>query len=283
MKVVVVFAICGAAMVLGGCNAPAAPPERELPAASDLPACKFVQKSSDGSESVLGSIYFISHFAIETSTAQGAHDVVFDLEEMSWTVPATGERKTLAECREWTKNLADEIRKKLAASKDDRAKTLFRRMLEPGFTTTRDGDTLVIKNEIVSYTARDPLRPSEATIANYFRFDQLSTYRKCMQSGQQLPYMGLEAASQMWRHDFLPGSLSIHITPPGGEPISMGTAIEFVRSISQGEEKRLSDNLKAAQSISKSPATPAENAPPASGKKASPSDAAGPSSEAAQK
>jgi hypothetical protein len=250
---------CGVlAVIIAGCGA-GSPPKRELAAAAELEPAKFLITASDGENTSEAVLYFLSNYAFEATAPNEPVEALYDLREMSWTLPATGEKTTLAECREWEQTASEKIRKTQSETRDLNSQTFLDRTLEPQLTAAKNAGTLTIKNEYITYTVRDALRPSEELLANFFRYDILNTYRKCMRDDLLPPFVGLEASSLMWQHGMLPARLTMEVAQPNGNVVSIGVSVEF-RQITEKEKQLLEATLAKAQSAPGS-AEPAEASP----------------------
>ena len=248
------IACVAVAIVVAGCNSSSSPPKRELPSAADIEPAKFLFAASDGGSTSRSVVYFLSHYAFESTAPNQPIQVIFDLQDMSWTLLSTGKKTTLAECRVWAEKVSADIRENQAKISDTSAQAFLERALVPQLKAEKKAGTLTIKNEYITYTVRESLRSPQNLMANFFRFDLLNTYRKCMLSEDAPPFAGLEASSLMWQHATLPAQMTMNASQPDGQQVSIGVAIE--RQPLTNKEKQLLE-----ETLAKAPSGPTDPGP----------------------
>ncbi len=190
-------------------------------------------------------IFFSSHYAVEFELIDPEMPAaVYDLDAMSWRQFSPPRTITLKNCEVWQKANSESLQETLAKFSDPKLKRFIELTLEPRFETTRDEDTIELKNEAMRYRMSDPIPLDADQRKHFFAYDRLNAYRKAMVDRKLPPAAQLAVDSELERQDFVPGITELTVQTARGE-VQMNMKVRVER-LNAEETERVAEAIRNA-------------------------------------
>lgn len=162
----------------------------------------------------LASVSLTVDASLAIAAVEGKREL-FNIRDMSWFEPSTGEWVSLTRCKDWadqskTKSLASAA----AASADIRAFLLW--SLDPSFEVQESNGTLRLTSGQIDYVLEGVASKNNAT--RFFNYAVLNAYKKAMTEQKMLPFAELKALAEMNKRGYIPHKITVVIPGVLGAP-----------------------------------------------------------------
>jgi hypothetical protein len=169
---------------------------------------------------LVASVSLAVDASLAVATVEGEREL-FNIREMSWLEPSTGEWVPLARCK---KSVEESKAQSLvnAVSAPDKMRAFLLWSLNPSFEVQESNGILRLTSGQMDYVIEGVA--SKKNAGRYFDYAVLNAYKKAMEEEGMPPFAELQALAEMSKLGYIPSKITVSIP---GVPDAPGFVMEI--------------------------------------------------------